>query len=1045
MFTHIVGISLRNRMFVLVAAFLLCAYGFLTLGRIPVDVFPDLNRPTITLMSEAPGMAPEEVERLVTFPIETAMNGMPGVERVRSTSSAGLSVITVEFAWNTDIYRNRQQVAERLGLLTGQLPPDVQPQMGPISSLMGEIMVVALTPKEGAALAPMALRGVADWTLRPRLLAVPGVSQVIPMGGEVRQVRVAPDPGRMALLGVTLTDIQTALQSFGGNVGGGFVDQRGSELMVRGIGRTADLSVLRDLPVAWQQGRPIILSQVADVDHAARPRRGDAGLDGGPAVLVGVQKQPDADTVTVTRAVEAALQEIVAGFPADVAAPVIMFRQADFIQSSVDNVKQVLLEAGIVVTIILFMFLGNMRTTFISLTAIPLSLLVAVLVFKALGMTINTMTLGGLAIAIGELVDDAVVDVENIFRRLRENAAKANPVPTLSVVLSASAEVRSGIVYATAIIVLVFVPLFALSGIEGRLFAPLGVAYIVSILASLVTALTVTPVLAYYLLPRMKLHEEKDGWLVRRLKAGNARLLGWAFDHRSLLFGAIVAAVVTAFAAVPFLPRAFLPEFNEGTLTIALTLNPGMSLDESARVGRMAEELLADVPEVVMVSRRTGRAELDEHAMGVNVSEVDARLRASDRSKSEILADVRQRLAVLPVSVNIGQPISHRLDHMLSGVRAQIAVKLYGEDMGALRALAGGLRDRLASVPGLVDLQIERQVLIPQLRVEVDAAQASAHGVTPAAVLAAVSTLSNGQTITEIVEGDRRTDLVLRLAEPGRQPDQLAALLIDTPSGPVPLSRLAMVTEGDGPNEVLREDGRRRIAVLGNGDGSRDMAAIVADIRAILEDQPMPAGTHASLEGTFQAQEEAARTMAGLSTISFALIFLVLYGRYRSAVPVLIIMGTVPLALVGSVAALWIAGQPLSVASMVGFITLAGISTRNGILKVSHYINLCLHEGERFDRAMILRGSQERLVPVLMTALSAGLALVPLLIGAETPGKEILHPVAVTIFGGLVSATLLDTVLTPVLFHRFGRPSVERLAALRDSSPAPAGQPADLF
>lgn len=1042
MFTTIVSTALRNRLMVLVAALLLTLYGAFTLGHLSVDVFPDLNRPTITLMTESPGMAPEEVERLVSFPIETAMNGMPGVERVRSTSSAGLSVVTVEFGWGTEIYRNRQQVTERLSLLTGQLPPGVVPQMGPISSIMGEIMLVALTPAGGASIDPMRLRDVGDWTLRPRLLSIPGVSQVIPMGGEVRQFRVAPDTGRMAILGVTLEQVRTALAGYGANVGGGIVERRGEELLVRGIGRTSRLDDLRKLPVAVVEGAVGALADVAGVDHAARPRRGDAGLNAAAAVLVSVQKQPDADTLTVTRAVEQALAELSAGLPTGVAPPVVVFRQADFIQNSVDNVERVLVEAGIVVAVILFLFLGNFRTTIISLTAIPISLLVAVLVFKALGLTINTMTLGGLAIAIGELVDDAVVDVENIFRRLRENALRPEPLPILSIVLSASTEVRSGIVYATAIIVLVFVPLFALSGIEGRLFAPLGVAYIVSILASLVTAITVTPVLCYYLLPKLAGTAEHDGWLVRKLKAGNDRLLDWAFAHRTVVMTGVAGAVLAALVAVPFLPRAFLPDFNEGTLTITMNLNPGISLDQSSEVGRMAERLIAQVPEVTSVARRTGRAELDEHALGVHVSEIEAHLKPSARAKTDILADVRARLSSLPVTVNIGQPISHRLDHMLSGVRAQLAVKLYGDDMVSLRALAGGLQQKLSAIPGLVDLQIEKQVLIPQLRVDVDPDRARAHGITPSAVLAAVQGLSSGETVTEIIEGDRRHDLVLRLKDEARDPASLGRVLIDTPMGPVPLSRLADVSEGDGPNEVMRENGQRRLAILGNGDGKRDMAAIVADIRAVLDATPMPAGTHASLEGTFQAQEQAARTIAALSAVSFALIFLVLYSRYRSAVPVLIIMGTVPMALVGSVAALWLAGLPLSVASMVGFITLAGISTRNGILKISHYINLCRIEGEMFGPAMIRRGSRERLVPVLMTALSAGLALIPLLVGADAPGKEILHPVAVTIFGGLISATLLDTVLTPLLFARFGGPAVGRLLA---TSPSTPGHVAEAF
>jgi len=1028
LFNAIVGASLRNRLFVLAAAALLIVYGAVTLRDLPIDVFPDLNRSTVTLMTEAEGLAPEEVEQLVTFPIETALNGMPGVIRVRSVSGVGLSIVTVEFDWGTDVYLNRQQVAERLVLVTPQLPDGAVPQMGPISSIMGEILLVAMSSEDPAA-TPMQIREAADWIVRPRLLAIPGVSQVIPIGGEVRQYRVSPDPGLMALAGVSLDEVAAALERFGANTGGGFVDQRSSEYLIRNLGRTASLDDLEGLVVAWRDGQPVLLRQVAEVAFAARVKRGDAGVNGVPAVILSVQKQPGADTVALTAEIETALAELTRGLPDGIRADEVIFRQADFIETSVGNVQKVLVEAALVVAVVLFLFLLNVRTTLISLTAIPISLLITVLVFKLFGLTINTMTLGGLAIAIGELVDDAVVDVENIHRRLRENRARGNPLSALKVVLDASTEVRSGIVYATLIIVLVFVPLFALSGIEGRLFAPLGIAYIVSILASLITAITVTPVLASFLLPRMR-GEERESRLVRSLKAGNARALGWAFAHPRALATVAGAAVIAAAAAVPLLPRTFLPPFNEGTLTISVNLMPGISLEESNRLGLAAERLLLEVPEVESVGRRTGRAELDEHAIGVHGAEIEADLRPSDRSREVILADIREKLSVLPVSVNVGQPISHRLDHMLSGIRAQIAVKIHGEDLDTLRAMAGDLEQRLADIPGLVDLQVERQVRIPQVQVRVDYDRAAHYGITPAKVTEALEQLSNGVTVAEVVDGTRRFDVVLRLADTGRTAAGLPGVLIDTPAGRVPLSALATVEEGDGPNEVQRENGKRRIAVLANTDGTTDTADIVQAIREELAAFPLPPGTFTSLEGTFQAQEQATRTITLLSAVSLALIFLVLYSRYRSTVLALIIMGNVPLALVGSVAALWIAGGTLSVASMVGFITLAGISTRNGILKISHYINLVLHEGERFDRAMILRGSQERLVPVLMTALSAGFALVPLMLGADQPGKEILHPVAVTIFGGLITATLLDALLTPVLFARFGRKPLERLAAL---------------
>ena len=631
-----------------------------------------------------------------------------------------------------------------------------------------------------------------------------------------------------------------------------------------------------------------------------------------------------------------------------------------------------------------------------------------------------------------------MVDVENIYRRLGENRRAGNPRPILEVVALASQEVRSGIVYATFIIILVFVPLFALSGIEGRLFAPLGVAYIVSILASLLTAITVTPVLSYYLLPRLKRLEEHDSWLVRRLKVGNVRLLSWAFASPGTLFVGIALAVVAAGATVPSLPRAFLPPFNEGTLTISMVLNPGISLAESNRVGFAAERLIMQVPEVKSVGRRTGRAELDEHAEGVHSSEIDVDLESFGRSRAEVLADVRARLAALPVSVNIGQPISHRLDHMLSGVRAQIALKIYGEDLDTLRSLAGQLQQKLSNIPGLVDLQIEKQVRIPQVQVVIDYERAALYGVTPAMATEALESLSNGRVVSEIVDGTRRFDVVLRLSDEDRTTSGLSNLLVETPAGRVPLSLFASVEETDGPNQILRENGKRRIVILGNSDGGTDMARIVTGIRDVVARSQLPPGYFTRLEGSFQAQEEASRTIAALSMVSLVMVFLVLYSRYRSAMLALIIMGNVPLALIGSVAALWISGQPLSVASMIGFITLTGISTRNGILKISHYINLVLHEGETFGKAMIVRGSQERLTPVLMTALSAGVALVPLLIGADAPGKEILHPVAVTIFGGLISATLLDTFLTPVLFLKFGERPLSHLVESQASSLRPA-------
>jgi HME family heavy-metal exporter len=1029
-FNAIIGFSLRNRLFVLVAALLVTGYGLVTAARMPVDVFPDLNKPTVTLMTEAEGLAPEEVEQLVSFPIETAVNGLPGVTRVRSVSSVGLSIVFVEFDWGVDIWRARQQVSERLNQIQSQLPPRVLPAMAPVSSIMGEIMLVALTAPSDGSVSPMQLRELADWVMRPRLLTIPGISQVIPIGGEVRQFRVMPDLDRVQALAITHVELLAALRQFGVNAGGGYVDQAGREYLIRNIGRTTALEDLRNATVAFREGQPIALRQVAAVEYGARFKRGEAGVDGMPAVILGIGKQPGADTIRLTRAVEAALRELQAGMPRGVVADRVKFRQADFIEQSIANLQQVLKEAFVVVAVVLFAFLLNLRTTFISLTAIPLSILMTAIVFAAFGLSINTMTLGGIAIAVGELVDDAVVDVENIFRRLRENAVAPAPRPAIEVVTAASSEVRSGIVYATLIIVLVFLPLFALSGIEGRLFAPLGIAYIVSILCSLLVAVTVTPVLSYWLLPRMRGTAGHESWLVRLLKRGNDRALRWALGRRGLVLGLAGAGVAFAAASVPFLPRTFLPPFNEGTVVISLTYQPGISLAQSDALGRVAEHLLLAIPEVKGVGRRTGRAELDEHAEGVHTSELDLDLREGGRSRAEVLAEIRTRLSALPASVNLGQPISHRLDHMLSGVRAQIALKVFGEDLDTLRTLSETLRARLAAnVPGLADLQLERQVRVPQLRIAVDHERAALYGVSAAMLMEVLQSLTGGTVVSQITDGVRRFDVVLRLADEDRTTTRLAEALVETPGGRVPLRMLARVEESDGPNQILREGARRRMVVLANTAPGADMAAVIAGIRAELARIPLPPGYATSLEGTFQAQEEAMQTIAVLAAISLSLIFIVLYSRYRSAVLAAIIMGNVPLALIGAVAALWIAGQPLSVATLVGFVTLTGITTRNGILKVSHYLNLALHEGERWGLALILRGSAERLTPVLMTALSAGLALIPLAIGADAPGKEILHPVAITILGGLVSATLLDSFVTPILFHRFGRPALERLRA----------------
>ncbi len=1029
MFDFIINTSLRQRLLVLGFALILILYGALAAMKTPVDVFPDLNKPMVTLMTEAGGMAPEEVEQLVTFPIEAAMNGMTGVTRVRSVSGIGLSVVYVEFDWGSDIYLNRQQVAERLNLVRNQLPSGIEPHVGPISSIMGEILLIAL-PADPAKIDPMQVREYADWVVRPRLLTVPGVAQVIPIGGEVRQYRVTPDPARLMAAGISIGKLKEALQNFSHNTAGGFVDSGGREYLVRNIGQSSRIEDLAMLPVETRNGQVIVLKQVADVGFAPAIKRGDAGYKGLPAVILSVQKQPATDTVKLTRELETVVADLSRKLPAGVEKPQFLFRQAEFIERSVSNVEEALRDGAIMVAVILFLFLANFRTTFISLMAIPISLLVAALVFRYLGLSINTMTLGGLAIAIGELVDDAVVDVENVLRRLKENRLVAQPRPSLAVIAAASKEVRSGVVYATLIVVLVFVPLFALPGIEGRLFTPLGIAYIVSILASMVVAMTVTPVLCYYLLPNMKRIDHGDSRLVAWLKRQDEKLLHWSFERGGQLLGIAAVAILFAAASLVFMPRSFLPPFNEGTLTINVLQNPGTSLAESNRIGAEAERLVMTVAEVTQVGRRTGRAELDEHAEGVHYTEMDVDLKPLERSRDVVIADIRQRLAVLPASISVGQPISHRLDHLLSGVRAQIALKIYGDDLDTLRGLASGLRERLARIPGVTDLQIEKQVIIPQYKIRVDHDATSRHGMPAGVLVAELEQLLQGESLSHVIQGNRRFELTLRLPESSRRGEGLANLLIETPTGTVPLSRLASIEDSAGPNQIGRENARRRIVISANTDGS-DMAGIVAAIRTELAAQPMPAGYFTALEGQFQAQEQAARLITMLAVISLLMIFLVLYSRYRSAVLAGIVMGNIPLALVGAVIALWLSGQPLSIAAMVGFVTLAGISARNGILKISHYINLCLFEGETFGVKMIVRGSLERLTPVLMTALVAAFALTPLMVAADAPGKEVLHPVAVVIFGGLVSSTLLDTVLTPVMFLRWGRPALERLIAQR--------------
>lgn len=1067
--------ALQNRLIVVAIAALLLVWGGYVAFNLPVDVFPDLNKPTITILTEADGLAPEEVETQVSYPIETVMNGVPGVTRVRSVSGIGLSIVYVEFDWGTDIYRNRQLVTEKISQAREQLPDGISPFLAPISSIMGEIMLISIT-SDGGKTSPLDVRTLADWTIRPRLLTIAGVSQVIPIGGGVKQYQALVSPEKLAQFGVTIEDVTTALEKSNANSTGGFVDAQSQEYLVRNLGRFYSIDELKNTVVAYRNNTPIQLGDVATVEFGPRIKRGDAGSNGQPAVIISVQKQPGASTIELTEKVETAIKELQSTLPPDIVINTNLFRQSNFIEASIGNVVEALRDGAILVTIVLFLFLLNFRTTAITLTAIPLSFVVTFLVLWAFGISINTMTLGGLAVAIGELVDDAIVDIENIYRRLRENYALPDPRPSLEVIYHASLEIRSSIVFATIIVALVFLPLFMLSGVEGRLLAPLGLAYITALVASLFVSLTVTPVLASYLIPQLFKRKngrgmiagwisrlksrfssaeaadrlpgkeeskneghggqsEEDSFVVRRLKKWDEGLLHWTLRHPyKVMIGAAVLFLVTM-ATLPFVGTSFLPEFNEGTLTINVLAQPGTSLAESNRIGSVSEKLVLEVPEVVSTGRRTGRAELDEHAEGVHYTEIDVDLKESERSREVILADIREKLAVVPgVAVNVGQPISHRLDHLQSGVRAQIAVKLFGDDLSVLRSKAEEIRNVMQTVEGATDVQIEKQVLIPQIRFNVDRARAAQYGLQPGEITDTLETALNGQTVSQAIEGARRYDVVVRFDDASRNSlDALRNVTVDTPQGAqIPVSAVATIENLPGPNQILRENAKRRIVISSN-TADRDLGSVVRDMEDRIAAQVnLPQGYFLEFGGQFQASQEATRTLSVLTLFSLIAIFFLLIkalGDWRSALQVMI---NIPLALIGAVWALHLSGGVFSIATMVGFISLVGITSRNGIMMISHYLHLMREEGENFTEEMIVRGSLERLVPVMMTALTAGLSLVPFILAADAPGKEILHPLAVVVLGGILTSTLLDQVVTPAVFYKFGRPSAERVIAERE-------------
>jgi len=1035
MLNSLILFSLRHRLFIVLAAVAVLLYGGWAVTRLPVDVFPDLNRPTVTVMTEAGGLSPEEVEALVTRPIEVAMNGAPGVRRVRSSSGVGLSVVYVEFDWDTDIYRDRQLVAERLQVAREGLPRDATPQLTPVSSIMGEILLLGVQ-SEGERTSALELRSLADWIIRQRLLTIPGIAQVTVMGGGVKQLQVLVDPEKLLAFGLTLEEVERAAGLAQGNTTGGFVTRGGREYLVRNLARSASVEELAATVVAVRGGAPVPLSQVAEVKAGAAVKRGDGGMNGRPAVILAVQKQPGASTLELTAKVKAAVQELQRTLPGDVHVATL-FEQGSFIEAAIGNVEEALRDGAILVVVVLFLFLANLRTTAITLTAIPLSFVITALVMDAFGLSLNTLTLGGLAVAIGELVDDAIVDVENVHRRLKENRQKERPEPALRVIYQASSEVRNSIVFATLIVVLVFLPLFAMGGIEGRLFAPLGVAYIVSILASLLVSLTVTPVLCAYLLPKARFLEKGDSALVRALKKRARRLYEVSLAHPGVVMASAAVLVLAAVATVPFLGRSFLPQFNEGTATVNMIAPPGTSLEESNRLGLLAERLIASVPEVRTVGRRTGRAEQDEHAEGVHYSELDVDFKEGGRPRGEVLADLRARLAQIPgVSVSVGQPISHRLDHLLSGIRAQVAVKIFGQDLDVLRAKAEEVRQVMAGVPGIVDLQVEQQTLIPQLQVRLKREEAARLGVQPGAMAEQLEKAFNGVVVGQVLEGQRTFDVLVRYDDTARaSAESFRRALVDTPLGArVPVSAVAEVMETRGPNLINHDHLQRRVVVMANVAG-RDLGSAVDEVRAqVAARVKLPVGSSIAYEGQFESQQSATRLIALLSLVSLVGMFLVLYSHFRSVRLVLQVMLNIPLALVGSVAAVLLTDRTLSVATLVGFITLCGIASRNTIMMISHYLHLVEVEGERFGPEMVVRGSLERLVPVMMTALTAGLALVPLALAADAPGKEILHPVAVVILGGLVSSTLLDMVVTPAVFYRFGRPALERYLARKKAA-----------
>lgn len=1034
MLNKIIGFSLQNRILVLVASVLLLIGGTYTAMHTEVDVFPDLNAPTVVIMTEANGMAAEEVEQLVTFPVETAVNGATGVRRVRSSSTNGFSVVWVEFDWDTDIYLARQIVSEKLAVVSESLPANVgKPTLGPQSSILGEMLIVGLTADSTSMLD---LRTIADWTIRPRLLSTGGVAQVAVLGGDIKEYQVQLDPERMRHYGVTLSEVMNITREMNLNANGGVLYEYGNEYIVRGVLSTDKVDQIAKAVVRSNgvSGAPILLEDIADVQVGAKlPKLGTASERGKHAVLLTVTKQPATSTLELTDKLEASLQDLQKNLPADVKVSTDIFRQSRFIESSIGNVQKSLLEGGIFVVIVLFLFLANIRTTVISLVTLPLSLIASILALHYMGFTINTMSLGGMAIAIGSLVDDAIVDVENVYKRLHENRLKpaGEQLPILEVVFNASKEVRMPILNSTLIIIVSFVPLFFLSGMEGRMLVPLGIAFIVALAASTVVALTVTPVLCSYLLGKEKTkkqnNENSDSAVARKMKQWYGSALTFVLGHKKGVLGGTIGLFVVALGCFFTLGRSFLPPFNEGSFTINISSLPGISLEESDKMGHRAEELLLSIPEIQTVARKTGRAELDEHALGVNVSEIEAPFELKDRSRSELVAEVREKLGtIVGANVEIGQPISHRIDAMLSGTKANIAIKLFGDDLNRMFTLGNEIKSAIQGIPGIADLNVEQQIERPQLVISPKREMLAKYGISLPEFSEFVNVCLAGEAVSQVYEKGKSFDLTVRVKDNLRdEMEKIRNLMIDTGDGQkIPLNYVAEIRSAMGPNTISRENVKRKIVISANV-ADRDLRSVVNDIQAQVDAQiKLPEGYHIEYGGQFESEQAASRTLALTSFMSIVVIFLLLYHEFRSMKESAIILINLPLALIGGVFALLITTGEVSIPAIIGFISLFGIATRNGMLLISHYNHLQQEEGYGVYDSVI-RGSLDRLNPILMTALSSALALIPLALSGDLPGNEIQSPMAKVILGGLLTSTFLNGFIIPIVYlmmHRNQQP-----------------------